>query len=57
MSDWPCPVTMSVCELASCRESCMRIRVRLRMQAECFPVGTDDPLLLALGAQPLLEEE
>lgn len=31
----------------------LRRRVRERMAAEGIPHGTDDPLLLALGASPL----
>ena len=31
----------------------LRERVRERMKAEGIPAGTDDPLLLALGAKPL----
>lgn len=31
----------------------VRQRVRERMRRERIPVGTDDPMLLTLGAQPL----
>lgn len=33
----------------------LRDRVRRRMAAEGVPVGTDDPLLISLGARPFCE--
>jgi len=37
-------------------QAALRQRVRDRMEEEGIPVGTDDPLLLALGATPLPTE-